>query len=253
MHDESGAGVYTHQFFAGQVDGSARSATVVVPIVLSLHPLKSVVDVGCGVGPWAAEFLARGVPDVWGVDGDYVDRSQLRIPSERFMARDLTKPLQIDRAFDLAVCLEVAEHLPESRAQGLVADLTTLAPCVLFSAALPGQEGTNHINEQYISYWAEHFRAHGFEGLDPIRPAILGNGSVEWFYQQNIVMFAAADHQLLNRNFPKPHPVIHPQLYELARSGRTLTLGKLARFLPRVFMRSIRYRLGRPSVPRDRK
>jgi 2-polyprenyl-3-methyl-5-hydroxy-6-metoxy-1,4-benzoquinol methylase len=126
--------VYSREFFAGQVDGSGSSAAVVVPLVLSLLPVKSVVDIGCGVGPWAAEFLTNGVPDVWGVDGDYVDRSQLRIPPDRFLARDLTKSLHFDRTFDLAVCLEVAEHLPESRAAGLVADLTAMAPCVLFSS-----------------------------------------------------------------------------------------------------------------------
>ena len=78
--------VYSHEFFAGQVDGSGSSAAVVVPLVLSLLAVKSAVDIGCGVGPWAAEFMANGVTDVWGVDGAYVDRSQLRIPPDRFLA-----------------------------------------------------------------------------------------------------------------------------------------------------------------------
>lgn len=161
--------VYSTEFYAGQVDGSARSAAVVVPLVLSLLPVKSAVDVGCGVGPWAAEFLANGVPDVWGVDGDYVDRSQLRLPPQRFLARDLTKPLVFDRTFDLVVCLEVAEHLPASRAAGLVADLTCMAPCVLFSAAVPGPVGTHHINSRYLPYWVNLFQARGYEAIDPIR------------------------------------------------------------------------------------
>ena len=113
MSAEDQGAIYSTQFFAGQVGGSARSAAVVVPLVLSLLTVRSVIDVGCGVGPWAAEFMARGIEDVWGVDGDYVDRAQLRIPKDRFTPRDLTKPLQFDRTFDLAVCLEVAEHLPE--------------------------------------------------------------------------------------------------------------------------------------------
>lgn len=164
--------IYTPDFFAGQVGRSASSASVVVPMVLSLVSVKSVVDVGCGVAPWAAEFLANGVPEVLGVDGDYVNRLQLRIPAERFLAQDLTKPLTLDRRFDLAVCLEVAEHLPESRAAGLVADLTSLAPCVLFSAAVPGPTGTNHINSQFLPYWIELFREHEYDAIDPIRPRI---------------------------------------------------------------------------------
>jgi SAM-dependent methyltransferase len=241
---DTGSAVYSKEFFAGQVEESASSAAVVVPLVLSLLPVKSVVDVGCGVAPWAAAFRANGVPAVWGIDGDYIDRSQLRIPSDRFLGRDLTQPLEFDRTFDLAVCLEVAEHLPESRAEGLVADLTSLAPCVLFSAAVPGQGGTHHINEQYLSYWVNLFQKRGYQGIDSIRPWILGNDAVEWFYQQNIVMFVAGNHALLDRNFPRLQTIIHPRLYERARTGEMLTLGTLARAFPSVAVRSIRYHLG---------
>ena len=233
--------IYSSEFFAGQADGSARSASVVVPLVLTLLPIKSVIDVGCGVGPWAAEFLANDVPDVWGVDGDYVDRSRLRIPSDRFLARDLTKTLELGRTFDLAVCLEVAEHLPGSRAVGLVADLTSMAPCVLFSAAVPGPTGTGHINPQYLPYWIELFKTHGFEAIDPIRPMIWGNDLVEWFYQQDTVIFAASNHPLLTKGFPKPQSIIHQELYDQVRNVE-LSLGML-RDLPGALRRSIRYHL----------
>jgi SAM-dependent methyltransferase len=236
--------VYSRDFFAGQVDGSRSSAAVVVPLVLSLLSVKSVVDIGCGVGPWAAEFLANGVPDVWGVDGEYVDRSQLRIPSDRFLARDLRKSLRFDRRFDLAVCLEVAEHLPASRAAGLVADLTAMASCVLFSAAVPGPTGTNHINSQYLPYWIELFQGHGYAAVDPIRPRILGNNSVEWFYQQGTVIFAASEHPLLTKGFLKPQTIIHQNLYEQVLRS-TPTLGIMVRCFPDAVRRSIHYHLGR--------
>jgi SAM-dependent methyltransferase len=233
--------MYSSEFYARQVDGSARSASVVVPLLLSMLPVKSVIDVGCGVGPWAAEFAANGVPDVWGVDGDYVARCNLRIPPDRFLARDLTKPLHFDRTFDLAVCLEVGEHLPESRARGLVSELTSLAPCVLFSAAVPGQGGTNHINEQYLSYWSAIFQEHAYQGIDKIRPQVLGNPAVDWWYQQNIVMFLAPNHPLLTKDFPKPLPIIHQQLYE---SVQRPTIGSLLRAFPGAVSRSFRYHLG---------
>jgi len=235
--------VYSSEFFAGQVEGSARSAAVVVPLVLSLIPVRSVIDVGCGVGPWAAEFIANGVPDVWGVDGDYVQRSQLRIPTDRFLARDLTKPLGLERTFDLAVCLEVAEHLPASRADSLIADLTRMAPCVLFSAAIPGPTGTNHINPQYPPYWIRLFQERGYEGIDPIRPRIWGNDSVEWFYQQDTIMFVGPKHALLHENFPKPHTVVHQHMYEQVLHAEP-SLGMMAKVFPRAVLRSIRYRLG---------
>jgi SAM-dependent methyltransferase len=233
--------LYSGEFYAEQVGGSVRSAAAVVPILLSFLPVKSAVDVGCGVGSWAAEFLANGVPDVWGLDGDYVDRSQLRIPPNRFLARDLTQPLRSDRTFDLAICLEVGEHLPESRAREFVIDLTSLAPCVLFSAAVPGQDGTDHINEQYLPYWIDLFQTQGYEAIDPIRPLIFGSRSVEWWYQQNIVVFVAPGHPLLAKEFPRPRTIIHPHLYErtrqTARSFRTLL-----RALPGAALRSLRQR-----------
>jgi hypothetical protein len=74
---------------------------------LSLVPAKSVIEVGCGLGTWAAEFMANGVEDVFGIDGAYVERSQLRIPQNRFIAHDLVKPLQLERTFDLRYALKL--------------------------------------------------------------------------------------------------------------------------------------------------
>jgi SAM-dependent methyltransferase len=240
--------IYSEKFYAEQVDGSANSAAVVVPLVLSLLAMKSVVDVGCGLAPWAAEFLARGVPEVWGIDGDYVDPAELRIPLNRFLARDLTNSLRVGRTFDLAVCLEVGEHLPQSRAQGFVADLTSMAPCVLFSAAVPGQGGTGHINEQYLPYWSDLFLARGYEGIDAIRPQILGHELVRWWYQQNLVMFAAKGHPLLAKGFRKPQSIIHQRLYELKceqlRCAEAPSLRKSVSAFPGSVRRSIRRRLG---------
>jgi len=234
---------YSVDFFAAQVDGSARSAAVVAPLVLSLLPVNSVIDVGCGVGPWAAAFLANGVSDVWGVDGDYVERSQLRIPPDRFLAKDLSRTLDLGRTFDLAVCLEVAEHLPELRARGLIGDLTAMASCVLFSAAVPGPTGTNHINPQYLPYWIKLFAERGFQAMDPFRPLIWGNDNVEWFYQQDIVLFAGPGHPALELNFPEPLNLIHPELFRVALDVKP-TLGMLAKGFPGALRRSIAGRLG---------
>jgi SAM-dependent methyltransferase len=222
-HRPSSATPYDRAFYQGHQNGAYQSASIVVPLILSLFPFESVVDLGCGVGPWASRFIENGVPDVIGIDGDYVERSMLCIPQERFFAHDLRMPIHFNRQFQLAVCLEVAEHLPETRSRGLVQDLVSLAPCVLFSAALPGQGGTDHINEQYLSKWASLFATHDFVALDLIRHQIWNIAEVDWWYRQNMVLFAHRAHPLAERHASTTAlDYIHPKLGEQWGSFKNL-------------------------------
>jgi SAM-dependent methyltransferase len=185
---------YTTEFFQRQRSGSRRSAERVVPLVVDLIRPLSVVDIGCGVGMWLAVFFEQGVKNILGVDGDYVDRKMLQIPENRFLACDLTKPISLDRRFDLVCCLEVAEHLPPECAGTLIDTLTCLGPAILFSAAVPYQGGTNHVNEQWPEYWAKLFKEKGYFPVDCVRVAIWQNPNVEWWYAQNILLFIEQAH-----------------------------------------------------------
>lgn len=234
---------YDKTFYEGQADGSQRSAEIVVPLLMKMVDVRSVVDIGCGVGTWLKAFRTNGVDDTLGIDGDYVDRSDLRIPAERFRPADLRKAIDLGRRFDLACSLEVAEHLPPSVADQFVATLVHAAPVVLFSAAAPGQGGMNHINEQWQSYWVERFAAHGYRVFDCIRPLIHGNDNVEWWYQQNILLFCApeaapshlqpaksyeidrAHHQLVEGLMTAPHS--GKEAITAIRRGLTILLRKL--------------------------
>lgn len=184
---------YSSKFFETIQSGALRSARVVAPVVLQLVQPRSIIDVGCGDGTWLSVFRELGVNDVVGLDGDYVDRHQLQIPQGKFRPVDLSAPFGLPRAFDLAVSLEVAEHLPPQAAAGFVDSLAKLAPVVLFSAAIPLQGGTQHLNEQWPDYWAALFRTHDYVPVDCIRGKIWGNDQVEWFYAQNILLFARAE------------------------------------------------------------
>jgi len=213
--------LYSEKFFKGQQAGSGNSAEVVVPLTLSLFPSHSVVDVGCGVGRWLKEFERCGITDYLGVDGDYIPRHLLKIPAEKFMPCDLTTLTELGRRFDLACSLEVAEHLSEECAEQFVSVLVKAAPVVLFSAAIPGQGGVNHLNEQWQSYWANLFAHRGYVCVDCIRPKIFYKHRVEWWYRQNILVFCQPD-----RCPPQYAPVtekydldrVHPQL--IPKSGR---------------------------------
>jgi SAM-dependent methyltransferase len=184
---------YDSAFYAQQKDGSYVSASVVVPHILSLFKPSSVADFGCGVGTWLRALLDVGVTDITGVDGDYVRDELLVIPSERFVRADLTRPIDLGRTFDLVVSLEVREHLPKESAPVFVQTLTRHSKVVLFSAAIPFQGGTYHINEQWPQYWNGLFSEHGYSCVDSLRGLFWHDDRIEWWYRQNMLLFVAND------------------------------------------------------------
>jgi SAM-dependent methyltransferase len=184
---------YSASFFEALQEGALRSAYGVVPLVIEILQPRSVVDLGCGTGAWLSVFKEYGVEDILGIDGEYVDRESLLIPHEQFVAQDLAQPVQLDRRFDLAMSLEVAEHLATESADVLIDSLAALAAAVLFSAAIPEQDGAHHVNTQWPHYWRERFKARGFELVDCIRPQIWENDQVDFWYRQNTLVFARPD------------------------------------------------------------
>jgi SAM-dependent methyltransferase len=214
---------YDKSFFTKLENNSAQSALTVVPIVADFIKPRSVIDVGCGTGMWLRAWHEAGVEHYLGVEGPYVEKEMVKIPPEKILFRDLKQPTGITERFDLAMSVEVGEHLPDANAAGFVKELTSLSDVILFSAALPGQEGTYHINLQYPEYWAAHFKKFNYVPVDCIRPFIWNNPAVEYWYQQNILLFVKAD-KLYQYPALQPYAVntnpgfltrIHPFLYEL--------------------------------------
>lgn len=209
--------LYSREWFQARSGGARRSAEVILPILFDFATPRRVVDVGCGTGSWLSVALGMGA-EVLGIDGDYVDRRQLEIPADRFLAHDLTQRLRLEETYDLAICLEVGEHLPTSGSAALVQTLTGLAPIVAFSAAVPGQGGTGHVNEQWQDFWAAHFRAEGYEPVDLVRPRVWDDAGVRYFYAQNLLVYvdpARADAAAAAGAMPLR--VVHPRLYDSAR------------------------------------
>lgn len=213
---------YSENFFTKQKVDSYQSAQVVVPLVLAKFKVASVIDIGCGLGAWLKVFAEQGVKKYQGIDGAWVDRDQLLIPVENFITQDLEQPIMITGDFDLAICLELAEHLSPRQADDLVNSLTKLAPIILFSAAIPGQDlygQINHINEQWPEYWAKKFLAHGYRVIDYLRDQIWLDDKVKYWYQQNILLYVSqsflAKHKNLNKFLASPDSLtrIHPKTY----------------------------------------
>lgn len=212
---------YGRKFYSDLVGTSGPSAERIVPMVMDLIPVESVLDVGCGVGAWLLVFQNNGVKDIMGIDGNWVEGDQILIPRERFTVRELGQNFDLNRRFDLAVCLEVAEHLKPVSAPKLIAELCQLAPVVLFSAAIPNQGGIGHVNEQWPSYWAKLFADQNYKFIDALRLKTWEDDEVAWWYSQNMVIYANK-HALSNN--PKlaaaqmdsntfPLPLVHPEMY----------------------------------------
>jgi SAM-dependent methyltransferase len=186
--------LYDQKFYELQKIESTRSAQSVIPLVLQLAHPESVIDVGCGIGTWLSVFkdMSPGI-QLLGLDGEY-NRERLLIDAHEFIGCDLEDPLpSFPSKFDLAMSLEVAEHLSPQRAPSFVKELTSLSGVILFSAAWPGQTGVHHINEQWHDYWVRLFANAGFIPVDCIRPLIMKHRTVSWYYRSNILLFINKD------------------------------------------------------------
>lgn len=184
---------YDAAFFDYVNSGSLYSAKQVLGHIAKHVRIASVLDVGCGEGAWLSAWTNLGVEDIAGIDGDYVERKRLLIPGNSFIPTDLGKPFSLGRKFDLVQSLEVAEHLPESRAAGFVGDITRHGDLVLFSAAAKGQGGHNHVNEQDYEYWRRLFADHGYAAIDFLRPLLSADKGIEPWYRYNCFLYASPE------------------------------------------------------------
>lgn len=153
-------------------------------------PLKSVLDVGCSTGEWLRVFERGGTGDYFGIDSPHIEDAWLVIPKDRFMRHDLDHPFDLKRRFQLVICLETAEHVQPASADTLVESLVRHGDIILFGAAIPGQGGAGHVNEQYPAYWVEKFATHSYKVVDCIRPLVWDVHMCEYWYQQNAFVFA---------------------------------------------------------------
>jgi len=186
--------LYDSDYYESAVEGPAvRSADAIVASILtSLHP-KTIVDVGCGTGALLERFRAKGCT-VFGLERsdaalDYCRKRELDV-LKFDIGRDV---LDLNRDFDVAISMEVAEHLPAKIADNYVALLTSLSNTIVFTAAHPGQGGTDHVNEQHPSYWKAKFDTLNFIFDETLSQQLQRDwketGSVANWYYQNVMVF----------------------------------------------------------------
>lgn len=232
--------LYSDAFYAGQVAGSQKSARIVMDLLFRYFIPKSVLDLGCGRGGWLAAASACGASVLEGRDGPWVDPKALLSPDIVFRSCNMEADIVIDDRFDLAMSLEVAEHLTPARAASFVDALCRASDVVLFGAAIPGQGGTGHVNEQWQSYWIALFAERGYECFDLVRARLWDVEEVAWWYRQNTFLFVKRasedtmiDWDALRRDSSSPTNVIHPGLVNemLERPSRQLVQAIVGKYL----------------------
>ncbi|MGI0086116.1 MAG: class I SAM-dependent methyltransferase [Nitrososphaerales archaeon] len=208
---------YDSSFYSAQTKNTESSAEEVLDLALSKISPRSIVDVGCGSGHWLR--YARDhfdITDILGLDF-FVPDTELVIPQENFLRTDLSAPIELSRRFDLAISIEVAEHLPPASADTFVKSLTGLSDVVLFSAAIPKQGGNNHLNEQWPDYWERLFKEDGYVALDCLRRDLWTNPKVKVWHAQNIFFYVKLDKidqfSILKNSQRGVWNIVHPQMF----------------------------------------
>lgn len=238
---------YKTDFYQNRRSRTVSSARAVLTSVRQLFPFTSVVDLGCGTGTWLSAAGGLGATRLVGYEGDWVRRDMLDTSSIHLHNVDLSKPLRSDtERFDLAMCLEVAEHLPPERADGVIEELCTMSDTVLFGAAVPGQRGVGHINEQWQDYWQEKFAIRGYAAND-VRPRFWNDATVLPHYAQNIFVFTRGAQVLAPSGYPIN--MVHPGVLQQYQYPGIKLLMKLNAELPRALFSAIARRMLRQGAP----
>jgi len=209
---------YSNDFYQERHKRTLVPAKIILEIVRGKLPaIKSAVDFGCGVGTWLSVLKGDGVNNIKGMEGAWVKEEFLQIKKEDFCIANLENKIKLDFKYDLAISLEVAEHLSAKVSSQFVESLTSASDFVLFSAGIPFQEGTNHINLQWQEYWAKLFMKKNYLPFDFIRKEIWKDKRVPVYYRQNILMYIKKNRISEVKNvIPIDSPfvsVVHPEFY----------------------------------------
>lgn len=214
--------IYNSEFY-NMIAEIIQDEKQIIPYILKRVKPKSIVDFGCGEGRWLMEAKRNDKNiEVLGLDGYYIDRDRLQISQDEFIGIDLRKKIELTKKYDLAISTEVAEHIEEEYADVFVDNLTRAADCILFSAAIPGQGGQHHINEQWQSYWVKKFKNLGYEADFSIRDYFWDNVNINFWRRQNILMFSKSRRKTVNSEIID---VVHPEMMEYCIDRWKRTIG----------------------------
>lgn len=211
--------IYNKKFYEYVEAHSVQEAKIIISHIIKRFQPKSVVDFGCAEGVWLKTIQEMDSHiSVLGLDGDYVAKDRLKIPENCFRSADLSKPVRLPQKYDLALSLEVAEHIDEQYSDIFIDNLVNASDCIIFSAAIPQQGGTHHVNEQRQSYWVKKFAERGYLADISIRNHFWNEQKIVYYYRQNLLCFMKKGAILRELDKEELYDVVHPELLARVRA-----------------------------------
>lgn len=142
------------------LEGSPHTYSPMVwDYIISRFAVRSVLDIGSGMGYAASYFFKKGM-SVIAVDGMKENVDHAVYPTVQI---DLTKD-SINCNVDFVHCQEVVEHIEERYIDNLLSSLSS-GKIILMTNALPNQGGYHHVNEQPTEYWIEQMKRYDCQVL----------------------------------------------------------------------------------------
>lgn len=239
---------YNKEFYETLNKSSEVAAELYIDYLYQYIQPNSVIDVGCGYASWLKACEKFGSKNLTGVDGIWNDGKAIIDRGYKFLCADLDELVEIDQKYDLAISLEVAEHLQPESSEKFVKCLTSSSDLILFSAAFTNQGGTNHINERNPSYWAKLFEKQGYGVFDLFREKFWGDNRIGFWYRQNCFLYCKKSSMYYEKLISKEVRVIentefldciHPTLY-MTKCGEGIGFASHAKGIIPSFFKAIK-------------
>ena len=172
----------------------ARGFTLVLCAVykrITGRGLRSILEAGCAAGWFTKELKDIGVKEIVALEGSKagVERARLYtgLSENEIRHHDLRRRIDLNRTFDLAFCVEVAEHIEPPFSATLIETLVGHSDLVWFSFTSGGGDGDlNHPNEQPVEFWINlfDFYGYGFHRLPDLLTTLFANRALYIFYDR---------------------------------------------------------------------
>ncbi len=164
--------IYDNEFFKENKLEGLKMAGWFIPALQKVVGFHSLADIGCGTGHYLKYCLENGITDVFGLEGSPHAFESLAVDKKFVVMHDLRKPYAFNRKWNVAISIEVAEHVDRLYTNNYIKILTDASDTVVLTAAQPGQGGTAHVNEQKPEWWKKQFARVNFT-LDEARTKAL--------------------------------------------------------------------------------